>query len=161
MAREIERKFLVTGDSWRAGATTIPMRQGYLCRDPGRTVRVRLAGDDAWLTIKARSTGITRSEFEYRIPPAEATELLALCLPGVVAKTRHRVRHDGMIWEVDEFHGENHGLIVAEIELPDAGRAVNLPSWAGREVSHLPRYFNARLADHPFNAWTAGERAGE
>lgn len=161
MAQEIERKFLVTGDAWRAGATGVLMRQAYLCREAGRTVRVRLAGAAAWLTIKGKSEGIARAEYEYAIPPAEAVELLGLCLPGEVSKTRYLVAHAGMTWEVDVFHGENDGLVVAEIELIDAAMVLDLPGWAGREVSHLPRYFNARLADHPYSRWSAAERAGE
>ncbi|NTU60530.1 MAG: CYTH domain-containing protein [Deltaproteobacteria bacterium] len=154
MGAEIERKFLVRDDRWRAGATGTPYRQGYLAADPDRTVRVRLAGTRGYLTVKGRSRGLERAEFEYEIPAADAEELLdRLCLGPLVEKTRYRLEHAGHVWEVDEFAGENQGLLVAEVELGSADERVELPDWAGDEVSGDPRYYNANLARHPFTRW--------
>ncbi len=153
MPAEIERKFLVADDSWRDGTPGVRIAQGYLSQDPERTVRVRLAGEKAWITIKGRSQGITRAEFEYAIPPEEARELLGLCLPAVIDKTRHEIRHGGHLWEVDVFHGENDGLIVAEVELSDENETPEMPAWLGAEVSDETRYFNSHLARHPFTRW--------
>lgn len=155
MAAEIERKFLVADDSWRDGSRGVRIAQGYLSQDPDRTVRVRLAGEKAWITIKGRTQGITRAEFEYAIPPADARELLGLCLPSVIDKTRHEIRHGGHVWEVDVFHGGNDGLIVAEVELSDENETPEMPPWVGEEVSDDARYFNSHLATHPFTCWAA------
>ena len=155
MASEIERKFLVSDDSWRsADPAGVRMAQGYLTLDPDRTVRVRVAGDQAWLTIKGRSVGITRAEFEYPVPACDARELLAMCLPTVIDKTRHRISYEGHIWEVDEFHGANQGLVVAEVELADASAEPVLPPWVGAEVSDDSRYYNASLAMLPYTGWS-------
>jgi len=154
MPIEIERKFLVSADSWRQGATGTLFRQGYLCTDPERTVRVRLAGDRGTLTIKGKTEGISRAEFEYPIPAAEAADLLdRLCLLPLIEKKRYRVEHAGKTWEIDEFFGDNEGLILAEVELESADAQVELPSWVGREVSDDPRYYNANLVQHPFSRW--------
>jgi adenylate cyclase len=150
VATEIERKFLVTDSSWHDGSPGVRIAQGYLSLDPGRSVRVRLAGNRAWLTIKGLTEGITRSEFEYPIPPQDARELLEICLPSVIDKTRHRVSFAGHLWEVDVFHGANEGLVLAEVELDDAATAPQLPPWAGAEVSSDFRYYNASLAATPF-----------
>lgn len=158
MAAEIERKFLVTGGSWNDGSPGIRIAQGYLSLDPDRCVRVRLAGDEAWLTIKGRSEGITRAEFEYAIPPQEARDLLEICLPSVIDKTRHRIPFGGHVWEVDVFHGANDGLVIAEVELDDAADSPELPPWVGAEVSSDLRYYNANLATRPFGAWQCGNR---
>ncbi len=155
MAAEIERKFLVTGDAWRDGSPGVRMAQGYLSMDPDRTVRVRLAGEDAWITVKGRTRGITRAEFEYPIPAADARDLLEMCLPSVIDKTRHRIGFGGHVWEVDVFHGANEGLVVAEVELADESVRPELPPWVGAEVSHDHRYFNASLAVRPFGAFDA------
>ncbi|PLX82826.1 MAG: adenylate cyclase [Desulfuromonas sp.] len=156
MGVEIERKFLVRGDAWRAGAEGIPVRQGYLSVDPPRAVRVRQTGKRGFLTIKGKTEGISRTEFEYPIPLEDAEELLEhLCLRPLIEKVRYRVPHAGLLWEVDEFLGENTGLILAEVELESAAQEVPLPPWAGREVSEDPRYFNAALARHPFTDWEA------
>jgi adenylate cyclase len=153
MATEIERKFLVRGAGWRVGEGT-RFRQGYLSSDPERTVRVRRAGHEAWLTIKGKTSGIARAEYEYAIPPEDAEELLdRLCQRPLIDKTRYRVPHGAHTWEVDEFHDENEGLVLAEVELTDAAEEVALPDWVGEEVSHDPRYFNANLARHPFRRW--------
>ncbi len=154
MAHEIERKFLVRGDAWRAAARErLEIRQGYLCLDPERTVRVRLTGGAGFLTIKGLTRGRTREEFEYPIPATDAETLLPLCLPPLLEKTRHLVEHKGKVWEIDEFHGRNDGLIVAEIELDSEDEEVPMPDWIEREVTDDPRYFNARLAEVPFDEW--------
>lgn len=152
MAVEIERKFLVTGDGWRNGSGVL-YRQGYLNRDKSRTVRVRIAGDAAFLTIKGRSVGATRAEFEYPIPVADAQALLALCDGPLIEKTRYRVPHAGHEWEVDVFAGDNAGLVVAELELQSESEAFAAPAWLGEEVSHDARYFNSNLATQPFCTW--------
>lgn len=154
MATEIERKFLLIDESWRDGADAgLDIAQGYLSQDPDRSVRVRIAGGKAWLTVKGRSEGISRAEFEYEVPPADARQMLELCLPSVIEKTRHRVLWGGHVWEIDVFHGQNDGLIVAEVELTDDSVVPALPPWAGREVSEDARYFNSCLATHPYCKW--------
>ena len=152
MGIEIERKFLVVGDDWRA-APAVPVAQGYLNRDKQRTVRVRVVQDAAWLTIKGVSVGATRAEFEYPIPVADAEQLLALCDGPVVRKTRRVIEHAGAKWEVDEFQGDNAGLVVAEIELPSEDAAFERPGWLGAEVTHDARYFNSSLATAPYCTW--------
>ncbi|MFG6461331.1 CYTH domain-containing protein [Roseateles sp. DXS20W] len=154
MGIEIERKFLVTGDGWRQQATSrTRFSQGYLSRDPARTVRVRIAGDAAFLTIKGATTGATRAEFEYAVPLADAQQLLAMCDGPVVEKVRHLCPFEGMTWEVDEFLGANAGLVVAEIELDAEGQAFARPAWLGAEVTGDARYVNANLAVRPFTGW--------
>ena len=162
MATEIERKFLVKPDEWQqfrqssdpALLSSTSYRQGYIFSSVSKTVRIRIAGDRGFITIKGPTVGIARAEFEYEIPLADATAMLdQLCEPPLIEKTRHRVAWDDLIWEVDEFAGENQGLIVAEVELTDANQTITLPTWAGAEVSHDPRYFNANLAKHPFTRW--------
>lgn len=153
MAREIERKFLVANDSWRDGSPGVEIAQGYLTRDLDRTVRIRVGGERAWVTIKGRSKGISRAEFEYEIPLGDARELLAMCLPAVVEKTRYAISHEGHVWEIDVFHGANAGLIVAEVELADETIEPGLPPWLGDEVSADSRYFNSALASRPFSSW--------
>ena len=153
MAAEIERKFLVADDTWLAESSGLRMAQGYLTQDPDRTVRVRIAGDKAWLTIKGRTEGITRAEFEYKIPLDDARELLGMCLPSVIDKTRHEIPFGGQVWEIDVFHGENEGLVIAEVELADESISPALPPWVGAEVSADARYFNACLAARPYAKW--------
>lgn len=154
MGIEIERKFLVASDGWRQqAASRTRFSQGYLSRDPARTVRVRIAGDAAFLTIKGATTGATRAEFEYAVPVADAQQLLAMCDGPVVEKVRHLCPHDGMTWEVDEFLGANAGLVVAEIELDTEGQTFARPGWLGAEVTGDARYVNANLAVHPFTTW--------
>ena len=155
MGTEIERKFLVGDLSILRGSIGLPYRQGYLSTDPERTVRVRRAGDRAFLTIKGLSKGATRAEFEYEIPTADAEQLLALCAGPIVAKTRHRIDHAGLTWELDVFEGENAGLVVAEVEIPSPDAPVEIPGWAGDEVTADPRYYNANLVSHPFREWGA------
>lgn len=152
MGLEIERKFLVSGEAWRATPGT-RLRQGYLNRDKDRTVRVRIAGSEGFLTVKGRTTGTTRPEFEYPIPLADAEQLLALCDGPLVDKIRRVIVEQGSRWEVDEFLGENAGLVVAEIELLSEDQAFSKPDWLGPEVSDDARYFNSSLASHPYSKW--------
>jgi adenylate cyclase len=154
MGKEIERKFLVKGDSWRGLAEGKHYRQGYLSTVKERTVRVRTAGDRGYITVKGISTGASRSEYEYEIPTADANEMLdTLCERPLIEKTRYRVPQDGLVWEIDEFKGDNRGLITAEVELQDEKQSVKLPDWIDKEVSDDPRYFNANLVAKPFTTW--------
>ena len=153
MPIEIERKFLVTGTDWKEGTPSKEFSQGYLSQDPERSVRVRIAGDKAFLTIKGMSQGISRQEFEYPIPAGDARKLLSLCLPTIITKTRYFVEINGHRWEIDEFHGDNEGLVLAEIELDNESDQVELPQWAGREVSDDRRYYNVSLAKLPYSKW--------
>lgn len=154
MPKEIERKFLVSGDQWRALGTATLFRQGYLSVSKERTVRVRVAGDQGFLTIKGISDGISRAEFEYEIPLPDAQEMLdTLCIKPLIEKRRYRIPYGKHVWEVDEFLGENQGLMVAEIELKDAAEIFALPDWIGAEVSDDARYFNSNLIAHPFSKW--------
>ncbi len=157
---EIERKFLVRGDGWRGRGPSARLTQGYLCAEPARSVRVRVEGRKAWLTIKGPARGASRAEFEYPIPLRDARGLLALCERPLIDKVRTRVRHAGRLWEIDEYFGENRGLIVAEVELPRADARVQLPPWAGREVTAEVRYLNASLLRRPYRIWgRRGRRA--
>lgn len=153
MPLEIERKFLVSGHAWHS-ADAVLYRQGYLNRDKQRTVRVRIAGDRAFLTIKGVSSGATRVEFEYEIPVSEAAQLLTLCDGPLIEKTRHRVTVGPHVWEVDEFHGDNDGLVVAEIELGSEDEAFARPEWVTVEVTEDARYYNSNLAVRPFRTWS-------
>ena len=159
MATEIERKFLVSGEDWRAGATGTRYVQGYLCNENSHSVRVRLAGEHAMLTVKGGGHGIERAEFEYSIPAVDARQLLEQFAQGpLIEKTRYRVPHAGHTWEIDEFAGCNAGLIIAEVELQSADEAVELPGWIGREVSTERRYFNASLSQRPYRDWDEAEK---
>ena len=150
---EIERKFLVRMD-WPRPDHGKAIRQGYLSREKQRTVRIRVEEGAGILTIKGPPEGLTRPEFEYRIPQADAVYLLDhLCSGPLIEKTRYLIEHAGHSWEVDEFHGENAGLVVAEIELRDPGEQIDLPDWIDREVTGDPRYYNANLASHPYKNW--------
>ncbi len=160
MGIEIERKFLVSGDGWREGARGVVIRQGYLCSRGDTLVRVRTCGDDAFLTIKGDNSGIARVEFEYPVPAADAAAMLdRLCQRPLIEKTRYAVEFEGLEWVVDDFAGDNAGLIVAEVELADVDQAVPLPPWIGREVTLDPRFLNVNLASRPFTRWPAAERA--
>jgi len=153
MAQEIERKFLLSSEEWRNQAKNATrIAQGYLNADPARTVRVRIKGDQGFLTIKGKNEGITRAEYEYPIPLGDAAELLQLC-PNVLDKTRHEVRNGEFLWEIDEFAGDNAGLIVAEIELPTADTEFVKPDWLGTEVSGDARYYNSALSVTPYSRW--------
>lgn len=155
MAIEIERKFLLRNDDWRAEADSgTRMRQGYFAGPRRASIRVRVEGESANLNIKSAELGIRRLEFEYPVPLAEAEEMLdSLCEKPLVEKTRFRVRHAGTDWEVDVFAGENAGLVVAEIELPSEDAVFEKPAWLGDEVSHDPRYYNVSLVTHPYCDW--------
>jgi len=154
MAKEIERKFLVRGDSWRGQDTGKRYRQGYLSTVKEHTVRVRTVGDKGFFTVKGITVGATRSEYEYEIPVRDANEMLdRLCERPLVEKTRYRIPHEGLTWEIDEFEGENRGLITAEVELKDEHQAVTLPRWVGQEITGDPRYFNSNLVAKPFTTW--------
>lgn len=155
MAVEVERKFLVNGRPWQAGARAVRYRQGYLSTAQARTVRVRLEGDRGVLTVKGQTHGISRLEFEYEIPAADAARMLEeLCERPLIEKDRYRVTHGSHTWDIDVFHGDNAGLVVAEIELASADDAFEPPPWLGREVSDDPRYFNANLIRSPYRTWT-------
>ena len=159
MPREIERKFLVKGEAWRAQAhRSVRMTQGYLAGGGRVSVRVRVEGDEARLNLKSGGLVASRQEYEYPIPVDEARELLALADGPLIDKTRHLVEHDRKTWEVDEFHGDNRGLVVAEIELTREDEPFASPPWLGTEVTLLERYYNVRLVSHPYCAWTAAER---
>ncbi|VXC73574.1 CYTH domain-containing protein [Massilia sp. 9I] len=155
MGVEIERKFLLSGDGWRSLGEPVLLRQGYLNSDPLRTVRVRIEGDKGVLTIKSKNTGATRDEWEYPVPLEDAQELLdRLCERPLVEKYRRRIEHGGFTWEVDEFLGENAGLVVAEIELPLEDTVFDKPDWIGQEVTGDKRYYNSSLIRFPFTQWT-------
>lgn len=168
MGVEIERKFLLESDAWRAEvARSEPMSQGYLVdaaalRAAGVrcSVRVRIAGDGAWLNIKSAVRGIERREYDYPIPRADAERQLAEFCDARVEKTRHYVPCGDLTFEIDEFHGDNAGLVVAELELPAVDTAFPRPAWLGREVSDVPRYYNIQLIHHPYARWSAAEKSG-
>lgn len=154
MATEIERKFLVDAALWRATTTGTLYRQGYLSSVNERVVRVRIAGDRGFLTIKGLTIGVSRLEFEYSIPLPDAIAMLdQLCERPLIEKTRYREAFADRIWEIDVFHGDNDGLVLAEVELSNPDEKVELPRWAGAEVSNDPRYFNNNLATHPYRYW--------
>lgn len=150
---EIERKFLVNPEKWTPVNKGTEIKQGYLSADKNRTVRVRIAGDLAFITIKGESRGISRIEFEYEIPKADAQVLLTMCLSEPIEKTRYLERVDNAVWEIDVFEGVNKGLILAEIELENESQNFTLPGWAGEEVSTDRRYFNSFLSLNPFTKW--------
>lgn len=159
MGIETERKYLVNGDGWRPLGTPVPYAQGYLQRGTGRTVRVRIAGDEAFLTIKGPVIGISRQEFEYPIPVRDALAMLPLCDGPVIEKKRTKIRLGSHVWEVDEFGGENEGLVIAEVELSDPEEKIDPPAWIGAEVTGDPRYYNSNLTIHPYREWR--DRSGE
>ncbi len=156
MPTEIERKYLVTSDAWKQNVVSeTPMRQGYFDTGPDSTVRVRLEGERAVLTIKGPTVGISRAEYEYEIPEADAREMLDMfCGDCQVEKVRYDVEHAGKRWEVDVFEGANQGLVLAEIELDRPDEAFDVPAWIGEDVSHDSRYRNACLARRP---WTPAD----
>jgi adenylate cyclase len=153
---EIERKFLVTSDAFKQHAyAKNHIAQGYLNSDPERTVRIRIKGESGFLTIKGKGneTGTTRLEWETELSLMDAKPLLAICEPGIIDKIRHEIKSGKHVIEVDEFFGENKGLIVAEIELHDENEAFEKPEWLGREVTNDQRYYNAYLSKNPFKNW--------
>lgn len=155
MSLEIERKFLVSGEFRSLTAMATNIEQGYISSSPGRTVRIRISDDRGFLTIKGKSSqsGISRYEWEKEIPLNEARELLLLCGHDIIKKTRYIVHCGNHIIEVDEFHGSNEGLIVAEVELSEENEVFEKPSWLGEEVTGDPRYYNATLSVKPYNTW--------
>lgn len=146
MGVEIERKFLVKDDSFKAESKCRSrIIQGYLCREPERTVRVRILDDKGFLTVKGKNKGCVRKEFEYEIPKVDAAEMLNLCSGKILDKTRYLVDHKGFTWEIDEFHNLDKDLVVAEIELPDAETKFEIPAFIGEEVTGNPKYYNSML----------------
>ena len=168
MGVEIERKFLLASDTWRAQVSRSQrLVQGYLVSAAAVTsgaarssVRVRIGGEQAWLNIKSSNLGAARDEYEYEVPLADAEAMLARLCDGVVEKIRHYVAHANHEFEIDEFFGANDGLVVAELELDAVDEAYERPDWLGAEITHLPRYYNLNLIAHPYSAWTAVERKG-
>ncbi len=155
MAKEIERKFLVISNNWRSDAVGKTYCQGYIATAVrGQSVRVRIAGDQGYLTIKGPTNGLSRAEFEYLIPIADAKEMLnTLCVQPLIEKIRYRLPLGEIVWEIDEFKGENAGLIIAEVELASESQSVALPDWVGTEVSGQAKYYNASLVRNPYSNW--------
>tara|TARA_R110002049_G_scaffold296865_2_gene485321 strand:- start:1416 stop:1904 length:489 start_codon:yes stop_codon:yes gene_type:complete len=155
MALEIERKFLVKANSkpWLKDATASHIRQGYLCDDVRRSVRIRITNQEAFLTIKGQSNGMSRHEYEYAIPLDDAEKLLPMCVHSIIVKTRYTLGIDGLIWEIDEFQHDNKGLIIAEVELDHVEQKITLPEWITTEVTDDPRFYNLSLCQHPFSLW--------
>lgn len=154
MALEIERKFLIKPNKWQPSNQGKVYRQGYIYTHNGTTVRIRVAGDEGYLTFKGKTTGITRVEFEYKIPLAEAEEMLELlCDRPLIEKIRYKVTVNGFLWEVDKFLGQNEGLILAEIELEKENQDIALPEWIDQEVTDDQRYYNYYLAKNPYRSW--------
>lgn len=146
MAIEIEHKFLVNNDSYKEMACSASkITQGFLSRDPERTVRIRIRDNEAFITIKGKGEGAAHPEFEYPIALADATEMLSLCVPPIIIKTRYIVMHEGNRWEIDEFQGELKGLVIAELEVPTEDYSFTLPPFVGKEVTGDPRYYNSQL----------------
>jgi adenylate cyclase len=150
---EIERKFLIDTERWKPSGKGSKIYQGYLSVDPERVVRVRIADERAYLTIKGIPTGIVRTELEYEIPKNEAEVLIKMCLDFPVEKTRFMERIGNVVWEVDVFEGKNKGLVIAEVELKNKNQKIDLPEWIGEEVSSDTRYYNSSLSCNPFTAW--------
>lgn len=154
MGSEIERKFLVKSADYKEAAVGMLIKQGYLSSNPSSTVRVRLVGNKGFITVKGKMFGVTRLEFEYEIPVEDAEQMLeSLCEKPIIEKCRYRYTMKQHIWEVDEFYGENDGLIVAEIELNDENEDFEKPSWIGSEVTDDYRYLNSNLIKHPYRDW--------
>jgi len=154
MGREIERKFLVKNESWRLFAVGVSCRQGYLSRGEKRTVRIRIIGDKGFITVKGMAKGLVRPEYEYEIPVDDAEAMLNhLCEKPLIEKIRYKIPYGGLIWEVDEFRGENHGLVLAEVELTSEEQAFEKPEWIGKEVTGMAPYLNSNLVVRPFTRW--------
>jgi adenylate cyclase len=158
MGTEIERKFLIKSDAWRSQSVGKLYRQGYVFKSTGVTVRVRVVGNQGYLTLKGKAEHYARPEFEYEIPIDDAQAMLDLwCHPRIVEKIRYRVPCGDLVWEVDEFQGLNQGLVVAEVELSSSDQVFALPDWVGQEVSEQDRYYNSSLAVYPYAQWTTEE----
>ncbi len=153
MAKEIERKFLMDLTHWPGDVKGVPYRQGYIAVTENGIVRVRIKGNISTLAVKSSGTGLSRDEFEYEIPMDEAQAMLKLCQNEIIEKTRYKIMAEGKLWDVDEFHGNNNGLWLAEVELEAEDEQVTLPKWAAREVTSDEHYYNAYLSRHPFNTW--------
>ncbi len=153
MGKEIERKYLVKGEAWKQMAEGVLYRQGYLNSLKERVVRARTMGPKAALTVKGITVGATRLEFEYDIPLEDCNQLLELCEQPIIEKTRYKIPLGGLIWEIDEFHGVNEGLVVAECELESEDQAIDKPEWIGVEVTGKPEYFNSNLIAKPYTTW--------
>ncbi|MCG8324854.1 MAG: CYTH domain-containing protein [Thiotrichales bacterium] len=155
MPTEIERKFLVQDETWRGHVVrSCHYKQGYMSSNQACSIRVRIEADRAFLNIKSATLGITRKEYDYEIPISDASEILeSLCEKPLLEKTRYFVEHGAHTWEIDEFSGDNEGLVVAEVELDDPDEKPELPDWIGREVSDDPRYYNVCLIKNPYTAW--------
>jgi adenylate cyclase len=154
MGKEIERKFLVKSAEFKKLAKAVPYRQGYLSTVKERTVRVRTVGTEGFMTVKGVTVGATRAEYEYKIPTNEADEILTnLCEKPLIEKNRYKIAQGKFTWEIDEFFGENDGLVVAEIELESEGQKFEKPAWIGEEVTGDPKYFNSNLIKTPFKKW--------
>ena len=153
MAIEIERKFLVKKNSWTGPNAATLYIQGYLSSSPETTVRIRIAGKIGFITIKGKTTGFSREEFEYEIPVEDAEILLKKCKNAPIKKIRYKVLLNGTLWEIDEFLEENSGLLMAEVELPDEKASFFRPDWLGKEVTEDKRYHNSHIAQHPFKTW--------
>ena len=154
MGKEIERKFIVEGNEYKELSKAVLYRQGYLCSDMKRTVRVRVCGNKGYITVKGKSRGSTRPEYEYEIPADDANEMLEnLCEKPIIEKFRYKYSFEGFIWEIDEFLGENQGLVIAEIELPDENTKFSKPVWIGKEVTGMPEYYNSSLVQNPYKNW--------
>jgi adenylate cyclase len=153
MAKEIERKYLIDTEKWNWRGTAVEMVQGYLVILADKVVRVRIAGEKAYITIKGNKQGISRDEFEYSIPVNDAEELLKMCGDLLVEKTRYILEINNKKWEIDVFKGRNEGLIVAEIELDSEAETIDLPEWVISEVSNDERYFNFNLTTSPYSTW--------
>ena len=155
MGVEIERKYLIKKDKWNASLAKdgVQYRQGYILTDPSKTIRVRLAGEQGYLTIKGLTVGATRPEFEYEIPKQDAIALLDNFCPATINKVRYKIQFDSHLWEIDEFSGDNAGLIVAEIELASEDESFTLPDWIDKEVTAEDKYYNSNLSIHPYKDW--------
>jgi len=155
MSIEIEHKFLLANDTWRQQVQrSVVFRQGYLSSQATSSIRVRISDEKAWLNIKSATIGTQRHEYEYEIPLQDANEILdMLCRKPIIEKMRHYVHNDGNVWEIDEFYGENEGLIIAEIELSDINESFSRPEWVGDEVTNDIRYYNNNLAVYPYSNW--------
>ena len=154
MAIEIERKFLVKEKPFSTAKRSLKINQGYIINEKSKVIRVREKGDDYFLTIKGNNIGISRLEYDFPISKEDAKELIFhFCKTTLIEKTRHYIEHKGHTWEVDEFHGKNTGLIVAEIELDSEDEKFEIPDWVGEEVTQDDRYYNMNLAIHPFTSW--------
>lgn len=155
MAIEVEHKFLLANDNWRAlTSDSVAYRQGYLSSEANSSIRIRISDTQAWLNIKSATIGNQRHEYEYAIPLSDANEMLdTLCRKPLIEKVRHFVKYDKHLWEIDEFKGANEGLIIAEVELSSTQETFSRPDWLGQEVTYDLRYYNNNLSRYPFTTW--------